>query len=201
MIWCTFRPAPSAPAMQICRKVNSDRIEVNVDASGTHSSSDLLIWAPRDQWTRMPTVARITQRAMPRSKHRQIPPSHFSQGGFDACFALWRNILIRFTISVRAILDYARNSIGPLNTYYALDTLMADAEQEWAMNHYSYMQCHHPDKVQAFSEVRNRLGTSQNKEWWSYLHALECSNDDRCNEADCPMCQVTQEEAAALRKP
>lgn len=101
---------------------------------------------------------------------------------------------------MRAILDFARKKIEPLNTYYNLEIIMDDAEHEWAMNYYSHLNSRHPDKVQAFSEVRSKLGTTQNKEWWSYLHALECSNFYRCNETICPMCQITQEEAAALRK-
>lgn len=109
---------------------------------------------------------------------------------------------INSKISVQSIFDWLRLHSQPFNTYYNLAIIMDDAEQEWAMSSYSFLKWHHPHKLQAFLEARNRLGVTQNKEWWSYLHALECSKPDRCKEAVCPMCQLIQEEeaAAALTK-
>lgn len=100
-------------------------------------------------------------------------------------------------ISLRGIFDWLRQNSEQFNTYYNLKIIMDTAEQEWAMTNYSFLKYHHPEKLQAFSGVKAKLGASQDKEWWAYLNALECSGYFPCNEAVCPMCQLLREKQAA----
>lgn len=112
------------------------------------------------------------------------------------------NVIFYKTISVQGIFDWLRQHSEQFNTYHTLEIFKDDAEVEWGRTTYRFLKCHHPDKLQPFFDARAKLGDSQDKEWWSYLHALECSGYHRCKEPVCPMCQLIQEEevAAALTK-
>lgn len=109
------------------------------------------------------------------------------------------NVIFYKTISLQGIFDWARQHIKPLNNYNFFEMIMEDAEYEWAKNTYGFLKYNHPEKLQAFMEARARLGVSQDKEWWSFLQAPQCSGYRRCNETVCPICQLNlEEEAAAL---